>query len=63
MVSLPGVLVLILTGHSDEDNIQQSVKLGIHGFLTKPVSKANLEKIVMSAISSPPIYPRILERK
>ena len=62
-ISNPGVPVLILTGHSDEDSLQESVKLGIHGFLTKPVSKANLEKRIMSAINSPPIDPRILERR
>jgi len=38
------VPVLILTGHSDEETIRQSVKLRIHVFLTKPVSKVNLEK-------------------
>ena len=58
----PAVPVLILTGHSDEDNLQESVKLGIHGFLTKPVSKANLEKRLLGAMKSPPIDPKILER-
>jgi len=58
----PGVPVLILTGHSDEDNVHDSVKLGIHGFLTKPVSKANLEKRILSAMTSPPIDPKIFER-
>ena len=60
-ISNPGVPVLILTGHSDEDSVQESVKLGIHGFLTKPVSKTNLEKRILSALNSPPIDPRILE--
>jgi len=58
----PGVPVLILTGHSDEDNVQDSVKLGIHGFLSKPVSKTNLEKRILAAINSPPIDPKIFER-
>jgi len=58
----PGVPVLILTGHSDEDNVQDSVKLGIHGFLSKPVSKTNLEKRILAAITSPPIDPKIFER-
>ncbi len=61
-LSNPGVPVLILTGHSDEDNVHDSVKLGIHGFLTKPVSKTNLEKRILSAMTSPPIDPKIFER-
>ena len=58
----PNVPILILTGHSDADNVHETVKLGIHGFLAKPVSRANLEKQSKSAVSSSPIDPKILER-
>lgn len=54
------VPVLILTGHADEDNIHKAVEQGIQGFLTKPVSKANLEKRIMQAIKSPTIDPEVL---
>ena len=56
-----GVPVLILTGHSHEEYLYKSVKLGIHGFVGKPVSKAILEERILSAISSPPIDQKILE--
>jgi two-component system, chemotaxis family, chemotaxis protein CheY len=57
----PNVPVLILTGHSDEDNIHKSIQLGINGFLTKPVSKTNLEKRIMLALQSPVINPELLK--
>ncbi len=60
-ISNPGVPVLILTGHAQEENVHETIRLGIHGFLAKPVSKAILEKRILSAISSPPIDPKILE--
>lgn len=62
-LSNPGVPVLILTGHAEEDNVHETIRLGIHGFLTKPVSKTNLEKHILSAIKSPAIDPKILERR
>ncbi len=55
------VPVLILTGHSQEKNIHETVRLGIHGFLAKPVSKALLEKRITAAMTSPPIDPKELE--
>lgn len=57
----PNVPVIILTGHSDEDSIHKSIELGIHGFLTKPVSKTNLEKRIMLAVQSPSIDPNMLK--
>jgi two-component system chemotaxis response regulator CheY len=51
------VPVVMLTGHSDIDNLREAAKLGIHGFLTKPVSKASLEKQIKHAQTSPPIDP------
>ena len=53
----PDMPVLILTGHSDADNLHDAVNLGIQGFLTKPVSKINLEKRITSALTSPTIDP------
>lgn len=53
-VDLP---VIILTGHSDEENIQKAVKLGIQGFLVKPISSAALQKRIISAVGAPIIKP------
>lgn len=55
--------ILILTGHSVEKNIEEVVELGIHGFLAKPVSTGVLEERLISAMSSPPIDPKVLNRE
>ncbi len=55
--------VVILTGHSDEDNIQKAIKLGIQGFLVKPVSLAALEKRIKSSIGADVIDPGVLGKK
>jgi FixJ family two-component response regulator len=51
----------MLTGHSDMDHVREAAKIGIHGFLAKLVSKANLEKQIKRALSSPPIDPAKLQ--
>ena len=53
--------VIILTGHSDEDHVSGAVKLGINGFLVKPVARQALEDRLSSAIMSPPIDPTRLK--
>ncbi len=55
--------VLILTGYSDQSHLEQAVRLKIHGFLAKPVSRAALESRVIKAITSPAIDPCVLERR
>lgn len=54
------VPVIILTGHSDEDNIQKAVQLGIQGFLVKPISSAALEKRILSSVGAAVINPKKL---
>ena len=49
--------VLIVTGHSDEEHVHQAVKLGINGFLVKPISKMALEKRIVTALKGPGIDP------
>ncbi len=56
------VAVVILTGHSDEDNLQKAVELGIQGYLVKPVSPAALEKRIRSSVGAPTIDPKLLVR-
>ncbi len=58
----PQTPVLILTGHSNPENLEQAVKLGINGFLAKPISKGLMESRISAAITSPPIDPNILKR-
>jgi response regulator RpfG family c-di-GMP phosphodiesterase len=49
--------VLILTGHAKQENVVLAVKLGIHGFITKPVSQKILESRIVKALTAPPIDP------
>lgn len=60
LASLP---VLILTGHSQKGNVEMAVKLGIHGFLTKPVSVKDLTTRIQKALTSPSIDPNQLKRR
>ncbi len=46
--------VIVLTGHSDADNVKKAVELGIQGYLVKPFSPAALEKRIRSAVGAPP---------
>ena len=48
---LARIPVLIVTGHSDEKNVQNAIKLGIQGFLVKPISKAAMEKRLTIALA------------
>ena len=52
--------VIILTGHSHEGYLHEAVSLGIHGFLTKPISRRKLETRIVSAVTGPPIDPKVL---
>lgn len=45
--------VLIVTGHSGESNVKNAMKLGVQGFLVKPISKAGLEKRIVAALELP----------
>lgn len=49
--------VLILTGHAEQENVTMAVRLGIHGFVAKPVSLATLESHIDKALHKPPIDP------
>ncbi len=55
--------VVILTGHSDEENVEQAIQIGIQGFLVKPVSSAALEKRIRASIGAPVINPNLLKSK
>ena len=55
------VPILIVTGHSDPESVQSAVKAGIHGYLVKPISKQELEKRIVAALTSPEISPKRLK--
>lgn len=49
--------VLILTGHAEQENVEMAIKLGIHGFVAKPVSLKVLESRIAKALKDPAIDP------
>ncbi len=53
----PNVPVIIVTGHSEQGNVHEAVRLGIHGFLVKPVSHTKLEAQIVRALRRPTIKP------
>jgi len=55
--------VVVLTGHSEQTNIQKAVKLGISSFLVKPVSRKVLEDHVRRAMTRGQIEPDVLSKK
>jgi len=40
----------MLTGHADEEIVTHAIKLGINGYLVKPISRAALEPRLIAAI-------------
>ena len=44
------VPIVVLTGHADEEVVHNALKLGINGYLVKPVSRASLEKRMLAAL-------------
>lgn len=57
----PQLPIIILTGHGQEDAVRSAVKLGVHGFLVKPMSRDALEKRMKIALESGPIDSSRLE--
>ncbi|MAF48627.1 MAG: response regulator [Rhodospirillales bacterium] len=56
-ISVSKIPVLILTGHAEEETVYDAVKLGINGYLVKPISKNSLEKRLIAAIKNPTLNP------
>ncbi len=52
--------VIILTGHASHDYFNEALSLGIHGFLTKPLTREKLAARIASALDSPPLDPKAL---
>jgi CheY-like chemotaxis protein len=50
-----GVLLVALTGQSDDDSRERSQKAGFRCHLTKPVSFADLERVLEMAVPTVPV--------
>ncbi len=53
--------VIVVTGHSELSNVAKTVKLGIHGYLVKPVSRTNLQMAVKNGLEGVPIDPKMFK--
>ena len=51
------VPIVVLTGHSERDNVIEAAKLGIHGYMVKPVSKATMSARLAKALTAAPVDP------
>ena len=52
------VPVIMLAGHPERWRVLEAVRLGVHEFLLKPVSKAALKERMLSALAKPPARKR-----
>ncbi len=43
--------VVVLTGHKDKGSVVKAAKIGIQGYVVKPVSRETLEKRIVAALS------------
>jgi YesN/AraC family two-component response regulator len=50
---LPGVPIIMLTGHGERWRVLEAVRLGVHEFLLKPVSSEALQARIVSVLSKP----------
>ena len=52
----PSVKVIALTMWEDESHIMEMVRAGVHGYLLKNTSRAEIEKAVLKVLSGDPFY-------
>ena len=50
---MPGVPIIMLTGHSERWRVREAVRLGVHEFLLKPVSSETLQERILSILAKP----------
>ena len=50
---LPNVPIIMLTGHGERSRVLEAVRLGVHEFLLKPVSRGALQDRILSALTKP----------
>jgi DNA-binding response OmpR family regulator len=51
--SRPNVPIVMLTGHGERSRVLEAVRLGVHGFLLKPVSSGTLQARILSVLAEP----------
>lgn len=49
----PNVPIVMLTGHGERARVLEAVRLGVHGFLLKPVSSETLQTRLLSVLTEP----------
>ena len=49
----PNVPIVMLTGHGERSRVLEAVRLGVHGFLLKPVSSGTLQARILSVLNEP----------
>jgi diguanylate cyclase (GGDEF)-like protein len=47
----PDVVAIVLTAHSEQDYLKKSIRLGVRGYLNKPIELDNLVDVLHGAIS------------
>jgi two-component system chemotaxis response regulator CheY len=50
---MPGVPIIMLTGHGERWRVREAVRLGVHEFLLKPVSSETLQERILSVLAKP----------
>jgi two-component system, chemotaxis family, chemotaxis protein CheY len=50
---LPGVPIIMLSGHGERSRVLEAVRLGVHEFLLKPVSSSALQARILSVLTKP----------
>ncbi len=49
----PAVPIIMLTGHGERSRVLEAVRLGVHEFLLKPVSRGALQARILSVLTKP----------
>jgi two-component system chemotaxis response regulator CheY len=49
----PDVPIIMLTGHGERSRVTEAVKIGVNGFLLKPVSSKALQDCMVAVLSNP----------
>lgn len=48
----PAIRVVLMTGYLEDTDIHDALELGVFGFLAKPISKKEIQKVVKNALSN-----------
>jgi two-component system chemotaxis response regulator CheY len=57
------VPIIMMTGHGEHSHVLEAVRLGVHEFLLKPVSRATLKARMLSALAKSDSRQRFVDRK